>query len=126
MQDILTGRYFLVITCPRSSTKSEVLNLSYNPTSGGESRKEIQRYGRGFCARDGYERRTQTCAAALGVPKYETEAELMRLVGHFVAPTLVASLVLVPGASAQQMNDDQLMEDGRMDKNYDGQSSCIG
>jgi hypothetical protein len=41
----------------------------------------------------------------------------MKQLRYFLALTLVATLVLAPGAAAQQMNDDQLMDDGRMDNN---------
>ena len=39
-----------------------------------------------------------------GLPKYETEKDLMRRVVYTAALTLMAMLVITPGAMAQQMN----------------------
>jgi len=41
----------------------------------------------------------------------------MRQLRYVVTLTLVATLVLAPGVSAQQMNDEQMTDDGRMDNN---------
>ena len=41
----------------------------------------------------------------------------MRQLRYFVTLTLVATLVLASGASAQQMNDEQMTDDGRMENN---------
>ena len=62
-------------------------------------------------ATDAYGRVRQHCAS--GVPKVETE-EFMRRLVYVAALALVATLVLAPGATAQQMNGEHMMPNGQM------------
>src|SRR5215213_7435445 len=51
---------------------------------------------------------------ASGLPRYETEKDLMRRVVYIAALALMAVLVLAPGAMAQQMNHQHMMPNGQM------------
>src|SRR5215207_9983822 len=59
----------------------------------------------------------RTCVrqhGASGLPRYETEKDLMRRVVYIAALALMAVLVLAPGAMAQQMNHQHMMPNGQM------------
>ena len=64
-----------------------------------------------------YEPPMRTCVrqnGASGLPRYETEKDLMRRVVYIAALALMAMLVLAPGAMAQQMNHQHMMPNGQM------------
>src|SRR5215218_2907753 len=59
----------------------------------------------------------RTCVrqhGASGLPRYETEKDLMRRVVYIAALALMAVLVLAPSAMAQQMNHQHMMPNGQM------------
>src|SRR5215207_2518700 len=51
---------------------------------------------------------------ASGLPRYETEKDLMRRVVYIAALALMAVLVLAPSAMAQKMNHQHMMPNGQM------------